>query len=191
MYPSSSMTSNGQRSRRRFGAPDRGGDRAGGAGADHPVMASLAGKRTTSAVPTTATAHPVFRLSWSFGEPGGLQVQVALQALAGGGADGAGVVEPGQLGAFGGDEVAAQFSQASTGIKTAPWARATLSPQRSACRLPGEPLVPTITRPTPGTILPMFLPGVGDGSHGQLRGQEMRPWLRPGPPRVNRRPVRC
>src|SRR5215471_11313127 len=49
------------------------------------------------------------RLVVFFGEPGGFQVQVPLQPPAGGGANGAGVVEPGQLGGFGGDEIAAQL----------------------------------------------------------------------------------
>lgn len=42
-------------------------------------------------------------------EPGGLQVQAALQPLAGGMADGAVVVEAGEFGVLGGVEVAAQF----------------------------------------------------------------------------------
>ena len=42
-------------------------------------------------------------------EPGGLQVQAALQLLAGGLADGAVVVEAGEFGVLGGIEVAAQF----------------------------------------------------------------------------------
>ena len=41
----------------------------------------------------------------SFGEPGGLQVQAALQPPAGGGADGSGFIEPGQLGVLRGDEI--------------------------------------------------------------------------------------
>jgi hypothetical protein len=42
-------------------------------------------------------------------EPGGLQVQAALKLLAGGLADGAVVVEPGEFGVLGGIEVTAQF----------------------------------------------------------------------------------
>jgi len=42
-------------------------------------------------------------------EPGGLQVQAALQLLAGGLADGAVVVEAGKFGVLGGIEVAAQL----------------------------------------------------------------------------------
>jgi hypothetical protein len=45
----------------------------------------------------------------SFGEPGEFQAQVALQPPAGGGADGAGIDQPGQFGVFGSDEVCAQF----------------------------------------------------------------------------------
>lgn len=42
-------------------------------------------------------------------EPGGLQVQAALQLLAGGLADGAVVVQAAQFGVLGGIEVTAQF----------------------------------------------------------------------------------
>ena len=42
-------------------------------------------------------------------EPGGFQVQVVLQLLAGGLVDGAVVVEAGEFGVLGGIEVAAQF----------------------------------------------------------------------------------
>ena len=48
-------------------------------------------------------------------------------------------------------------SKASTGIRTASCARARTSPKRSACRLPGEPLVPTMSLPMPNTVQPVFL----------------------------------
>jgi hypothetical protein len=60
-----------------------------------------------SAVPNSGNAEPVpLRLMLPFGEPGGFQVQAALQPSADGGADGAGVVEAGQLGVLRGDEFA-------------------------------------------------------------------------------------
>jgi hypothetical protein len=56
-------------------------------------------------------AEPVpLRLSLSFCEPGGFQVQAALQPPPGGRTDGAGVEEAGQLGVLCGDEIAPQFA---------------------------------------------------------------------------------
>src|SRR6516165_4939475 len=64
-------------------------------------------------------AAPCRCLLLTFGEPGGFQIEVALQAPAGGGADGAGVVEPGQFGGLGGDEIAAQFPLGKGGSRGA------------------------------------------------------------------------
>src|SRR5215831_18146745 len=73
-------------------------------------MALVGRPRWTLAVPTDGSAELVpLRLLLPFGKPGGFQVQVPLQSPTGGGANGAGVVEPGQLGAFGRDEIAAQL----------------------------------------------------------------------------------
>src|SRR5215472_17957657 len=74
-------------------------------------MALVGRPRWTLAVPTDGSAElvPLRLLLLPFGKPGGFQVQVPLQSPTGGGANGAGVVEPGQLGAFGRDEIAAQL----------------------------------------------------------------------------------
>src|SRR5262252_1042402 len=65
-------------------------------GAPGPAAGPQTGDFLVPATPAGGDAAPVpVRLLVPFGEPGGFQVEVALQAPAGGGADDAGVVKAG------------------------------------------------------------------------------------------------